>query len=110
MEGKTAEFLRESAGSTLSLHVAGKESVFALINREDGITVICSLHQVEIALRYCDRIVGLANGRVVFDAATAGLSAADFDDIYGLAPVLQRPTRDPVEAAEPTPESALALG
>ena len=80
------------------------------INREDGITVICSLHQVEIALRYCDRIVGLANGRVVFDAATAGLSAADFDDIYGLAPVLQRPTRDPVEAAEPTPESALALG
>lgn len=33
VEGKTAEFLRESAGSTLSLHVAGKESVFALINR-----------------------------------------------------------------------------
>jgi len=33
VEGKTAEFLRKSAGSTLSLHVAGKESVFALINR-----------------------------------------------------------------------------
>jgi hypothetical protein len=33
VEGKTAEFLRESAGSTLSLHVVGKESVFALINR-----------------------------------------------------------------------------
>jgi hypothetical protein len=33
VEGKTAEFLRESAGSALSLHVAGKESVFALINR-----------------------------------------------------------------------------
>jgi hypothetical protein len=33
VEGKIAEFLRDSAGSTLSLHVAGKESVFALINR-----------------------------------------------------------------------------
>jgi hypothetical protein len=33
VEGKTAEFLRESSRSTLSLHVAGKESVFALINR-----------------------------------------------------------------------------
>jgi hypothetical protein len=33
VEGKTAEFLRESAGSTLSLHIAGKETVFALINR-----------------------------------------------------------------------------
>jgi hypothetical protein len=32
VEGRTAEFLRESAGSTFSLHVAGKESVFALIN------------------------------------------------------------------------------
>lgn len=32
VEGKTAEFLRESAGSTLSLHVASKESIFALIN------------------------------------------------------------------------------
>jgi hypothetical protein len=33
VEGRTAEFLRDSAGSLLSLHVAGKESVFALINR-----------------------------------------------------------------------------
>lgn len=33
VEGKTAEFLRGSAGSTLLLHVAGKDSVFALINR-----------------------------------------------------------------------------
>ena len=33
VEGRTAEFLRESAGSTFSLHVAGEESVFALINR-----------------------------------------------------------------------------
>jgi phosphonate transport system ATP-binding protein len=79
------------------------------INREDGITVICSLHQVDIALRYCDRIVGLADGRVVFDAATAGLSAGDFDGIYGLASPRPRSTDEPVEELGQAPEGALAL-
>jgi phosphonate transport system ATP-binding protein len=55
------------------------------INREDGITIVCSLHQVEVALRYCDRIVGLAHGQVVFDASTADLSPADLAGIYGAA-------------------------
>jgi phosphonate transport system ATP-binding protein len=53
------------------------------INLEDGITVIAILHQVEAALAHCDRIVGLAEGAVVFDAPTAGLSAADIAGIYG---------------------------
>ncbi|WP_368416383.1 phosphonate ABC transporter ATP-binding protein [Falsiroseomonas sp.] len=52
------------------------------INREDGITVIASLHQVEAALQHCDRIIGLAHGRVVFDSPTAGLRAADIERIY----------------------------
>jgi len=57
------------------------------INREDGITVIASLHQVEAALQHCDRIIGLAAGRVVFDSPTAGLTAADIEQIYDVTDV-----------------------
>ena len=37
------------------------------INREDGITIICNLHSLEIAKKYCDRLIGLSEGEVVFD-------------------------------------------
>src|SRR5271154_1437387 len=44
------------------------------INRDFGITVICNLHSLEIARTYCDRLVGMAAGAVVFDDETAALS------------------------------------
>jgi phosphonate transport system ATP-binding protein len=75
------------------------------INREDSLTVICSLHQVEITLHYCDRIIGLADGRLVFDRPTAGLTATDVERVYGFrdaddAPALAIDGRSqPVEAA-----------
>ena len=39
------------------------------INRRDGITVLCNLHTLDTARAYCDRIVGMAQGRIVFDGA-----------------------------------------
>src|SRR5690606_19891467 len=36
-------------------------------NREDGITVVCNLHTLDTARNYCDRIIGLREGRLVFD-------------------------------------------
>jgi len=54
------------------------------INREDGITVICNLHAVEIARSYCDRIVGMAQGRVVFDGRPSELTEATLRAIYGI--------------------------
>jgi phosphonate transport system ATP-binding protein len=56
------------------------------INREDGITVVVSLHQVEMASRFCRRIVALKAGRVVFDGAPAALNAALLAEIYGGEP------------------------
>ena len=53
------------------------------INREDGITVICNLHALDAARTYCDRIVGLAKGRIVFDGAATKLTAAAVEKIYG---------------------------
>jgi phosphonate transport system ATP-binding protein len=52
------------------------------VNREDGITVLVSLHQVDIALRYCRRIVALRAGEIVFDGKPEALTAAMLAEIY----------------------------
>jgi phosphonate transport system ATP-binding protein len=54
------------------------------INRHFGITVICNLHSLDVARGYCDRLIGMAAGRVVFDGAPATLTDAVARDIYGL--------------------------
>jgi len=55
------------------------------LNRADGLTVVVSLHQVEIALQYCQRVVALRAGRVVHDTTAADTSPADLAGIYGAA-------------------------
>jgi phosphonate transport system ATP-binding protein len=54
------------------------------INRHYGITVICNLHSLEIARAYCDRLVGMASGRVVFDGAPSDLTDAVAQELYGM--------------------------
>jgi phosphonate transport system ATP-binding protein len=69
-----------------SLDPESSESVMNLI-REIGmkrkLTVICSLHQVELALAWADRIVGLRHGEVVLDTPAAGLSKQQVMEVYG---------------------------
>lgn len=60
---------------------------------ERGITVIAALHQIEFALDYTHRIIGLRNGQIELDEPAADLSSADLAGFY-------RPQdRQPVEAA-----------
>jgi 2-aminoethylphosphonate transport system ATP-binding protein len=54
------------------------------INKHFGITVICNLHSLDLARSYCDRLIGMAAGRVVFDGAPAALTEAAARDLYGL--------------------------
>jgi phosphonate transport system ATP-binding protein len=53
------------------------------INERDGITVITNLHTLDTARNYCDRIIGMAAGRVVFDGPASALTAAAVREIYG---------------------------
>jgi len=53
------------------------------INREDGITVLCNLHLLQTARDYCDRIIGMRKGAVVFDGPPASLTAQIAREIYG---------------------------
>jgi phosphonate transport system ATP-binding protein len=54
------------------------------INRHFGITVLCNLHSLELARGYCDRLVGMAAGRVVFDDVPAALTDDAVRELYGL--------------------------
>lgn len=53
------------------------------INERDGITVITNLHTLDTARTYCERIVGMAGGRVVFDGTPSELTAEAVRAIYG---------------------------
>ena len=55
------------------------------INREQGLTVLCNLHTLDTARSYCDRIVGMAAGEVVFDGRPESLTKAAVQRIYGTA-------------------------
>lgn len=52
------------------------------ICREDHLTVIASLHQVELALGWADRMVGLRDGQVVLDAKSTEMTRAEVMEIY----------------------------
>jgi phosphonate transport system ATP-binding protein len=55
------------------------------INAERGLTLVVSQHQLETALAYATRIVGLRRGRVCFDGAPSAVTSGVVDAIYGEA-------------------------
>jgi len=57
--------------------------ILADLNRQDRITILLSLHQVELATAFCRRIVALRAGRIVFDGPAEALTPALLDGIYG---------------------------
>lgn len=53
------------------------------INVEDGRMVVANLHTLDTARRYCDRVIGMRDGRIVFDGTPDQLSTGVARDIYG---------------------------
>ena len=74
----------ESSGQVLELLLT--------IAKEENMTVICTLHQVELALGWAHRIVGLRAGRVVLDRSAVGLDQRDVMDVYQRVDVAETPT------------------
>jgi phosphonate transport system ATP-binding protein len=54
------------------------------INKHFGITVICNLHSLDLARTYCDRLIGMSAGRIVFDGAPATLTDHIARELYDL--------------------------
>ena len=53
------------------------------IHEEDGRMVIANLHTLDTARRYCDRVIGMRDGRIVFDGTPEQLTTGVARDIYG---------------------------
>ena len=90
-----------------SLDPESSDQVMALIREiaaDQGLTVVCSLHQVDLAISWADRIVGLRHGRVVLDLPTQGLTKSQVMEIYGRVATTTAELRAvQVELLEPEP-------
>jgi phosphonate transport system ATP-binding protein len=92
-----------------SLDPATAETVLSLLRsicRQDGIAVIVSLHQLEYARQFADRIVGLADARVVFDGTAAELDDTHLARIYDgheCRPAAHKPDRNGETLYIPSP-------
>jgi phosphonate transport system ATP-binding protein len=71
------------------------------VNREDGITVLTNLHHLNTARHYCDRIVAMQAGRVMFDGPPDQLTGARVQEIYGVTEDEFEESADPTAAHAP---------
>jgi len=68
-----------------SLDPVTSEEIMGLLREicdRDGITIVVNLHQVDLARRYADRVIGLNAGRLVFDGSPAELTDQALETIY----------------------------
>jgi len=89
-----------------AVHVLG---LMHEICKSDGITAIVSLHQVEFARQFADRVVGVAGGAIAFDGPATGLSDAVLGAIYGTRIAENVETAHPVWTRPRTPALRPAL-
>ena len=57
-------------------------SLLKKINKEFGTTILCNLHQVDLAKKYSDRVVGLIDGKIIFDEKSVNINEAYLKKIY----------------------------
>tara|TARA_B110000027_G_C16021348_1_gene256508 strand:+ start:103 stop:825 length:723 start_codon:yes stop_codon:yes gene_type:complete len=57
-------------------------SLLKKINKEYGTTILCNLHQVDLAKKYSDRIVGLIDGKVIFNEKSTDINKNYLEKIY----------------------------
>ena len=53
------------------------------INKNDGVSVLCSLHFLDLVHRYADRVVALNEGKLVFEGLPKDIDDSKFKEIYG---------------------------
>jgi phosphonate transport system ATP-binding protein len=72
------------------------------LNRRERLTLVMSLHHVGLARRYCERVLALRDGALVFDGPTSALTPAFLQDLYGTS------AEELVLDMEDDPDAALA--
>lgn len=69
-------------------------SDFVRINKEYKITILLNIHHVDLALNYCDRVIGVRAGEIVFDGPASSITQEQLDEVYNGTAV---PTTDKSE-------------
>jgi phosphonate transport system ATP-binding protein len=77
----------------------------AELNVRQGMTLVVSLHHVELARRYCDRVIALRDGSIIFDGPTSALDADLLERMYGAG---ARELLEPVAQPQPMAQRAEA--
>jgi phosphonate transport system ATP-binding protein len=78
------------------------------IHDEDGRTVIANLHTLDTARRYCDRVIGMRDGRIVFDGQPDQLTTGVARDIYGADETFNEAATSTAIPADTTADRAYA--
>ncbi len=74
------------------------------VNRKDGLTVLVNLHHLDTAREYCDRIVAMQAGKIVFDGTSAALTPERVRAVYGISEQeFAAEAEARLRAAEPAP-------
>ena len=56
-------------------------SLLKKVNKEFGTTILCNLHQVDLAKKYSDRLVGLLDGKIIFDEKSENINKSNLEKI-----------------------------
>lgn len=60
---------------------------FVRINKEYNISILLNIHHVDLALKYCDRVIGVRAGEIVFDGPASTITQKQIDAVYNGAKV-----------------------
>lgn len=85
--------------------------LLAKLNRDHGITVLVSLHQVEFAVKFCPRTIALNAGRIVYDGPSSALTPALLGELYGaeVDQLLHPVTNQALPKPNPLPSKLIAV-
>ncbi len=83
VQGAKAIFLDEPVASLDPVSARKVMELLEDLNKNDGVTVVVVLHQIEYALKFCDRVVALKAGKIVYDGPKEGLVRDKLIEIYG---------------------------
>ena len=60
---------------------------FVRINKDYKISILLNIHHVDLALKYCDRVIGIRAGEIVFDGPASTITQEQIDEVYNGAKV-----------------------
>lgn len=105
VQGAKAIFLDEPVASLDPVSARKVMELLEDLNKNDGVTVAVVLHQIDYAIKFCDRIIALKSGKIVYDGPKEGLVKEKLIEIYGAEYDEESGGAAPLEETVPPPKA-----